>query len=78
MGIAHMTKWLLWAVVLANLVGWLTGCDAEQEKARKVGEEVTRDSPGWQRLKEQDALPPEQRQREMVAPRGPVSTKWVR
>ena len=76
MGHAHMIKWLLLAVVLVNIVGALTGCDAEKEKAQKLGDEMTRDSPGWQRLKEQDALPPEQRQREIVPPRGPISSNW--
>lgn len=76
MGVAHLIKWLLLATVLVNMAGVLTGCDAEQEKAKKLGEEVTQDSPGWQRLKEQDELPPEQRQWRIVPPRGPVSSNW--
>jgi hypothetical protein len=75
MGHAQMIKWLILATLFIHLAGFLTGCDAE-EKAQKLGDEMTRDSPGWQRLKEQDALPPEKRQREIVAPTGPISTKW--
>jgi hypothetical protein len=76
MGHAHMIKWLILTALVVHLVGGLTGCDAEKEKAQKLGDEVTRDSPGWQRLKEQEALPPEQRQHGIVPPSGPISSNW--
>jgi hypothetical protein len=75
MGVAQMMKWLILAALLVNIAGALTGCDQQFAEAHKKGEDVTRDSPGWQRLKEQDALPADQRHK-MVAPRGHVSSDW--
>jgi hypothetical protein len=71
---AQGVKYLLLGVLVWNLITALTGCKPEEE-AKKVGQEVTRDSPGWERLKQQEALPPDQRDKG-GPPTGPISSKW--
>jgi hypothetical protein len=74
MGIAYMIKYLIIAVVAFKALTFLTGCKPDEEAARK-GHEITRDSPGWERVRQQEALPPHLRDKG-GAPRGPVSSEW--
>jgi hypothetical protein len=76
MGHANMVKYLLWAVLAFQVIGALTGCKPEDD-AKKAGQEVTRDSPGWERVRQQQALPPEQRDKG-GPPTGPISPNWRR
>lgn len=74
MGHANAVKYLILGMMAFHILGFLTGCKPEEE-ARKAGQVVTRDSPGWERLRRQDALPPDQRDRG-GAPVGPISSEW--
>lgn len=71
---ANIVKYLIFAVLAFHLITALTGCKPEEDAA-KVGQEVTADSPGWARLRQQEALPPEQRDRG-GPPTAPISSDW--
>jgi hypothetical protein len=74
MGHSNVVKYLVLCVLAYHLITALTGCKADEE-AKRAGQEVTRDSAGWARLRQQDALPPEKRDRG-GAPTGPISSEW--
>jgi hypothetical protein len=67
MGHAHTVKYLIWMVLGFHLIAFLGGCNLEdeaqkaKEEARGAGEHAVSDSPGWARLRQQEALPPKLR-----------------
>lgn len=77
MGHANMVKHVLLAILVFHLIAFLTGCKPEEE-ARKAGDRMTSDSAGWERLRQQDALPPELKDKRSgpTPPAGPVSREW--
>ncbi|GEO42819.1 hypothetical protein SAE02_69670 [Skermanella aerolata] len=79
MGHATMVKNVLLAILVFHLISFLTGCKPEEEEeARRTGDRLTSDSAGWERLRQQDALPPELKDKRTgpTAPIGPVSREW--
>lgn len=71
---ANLIKWLILGALAFNLIGFLTGCKEERDAAEQA-HELTKDSPGWARLRQQDSLPADQKDR-MVAPTGHISSEW--
>lgn len=67
MGHAYTVKNLIWLVLGFKLIAFLSGCNLEdetqkaKEEARRVGDHAVSDSPGWARLRQQEALPPKLR-----------------